>query len=130
MNKIKSFQDLEIWKNSKDLSVCVYKLTQKDKFNRDFGLRDQIRRAVISIPSNIAEGFSRNNNNELIQFLRIAKGSCAEAITQLIIAKEIDYLSEMEFNELLIKLETLSDEIGKFINYLRTKRKNKEFLPK
>lgn len=127
---IKSFQDLEIWQDGKDLAVLIYKLTQRERFNRDYGLRDQIRSSFISIPSNIAEGFARNNNNELIQFLRIAKGSCAEAITQLIIAKEIEYIKEDEFQEILSKLENLSDKISKFINYLRTKRKNKEFLPK
>lgn len=126
--KITNFKDLEIWQDGKNLSVSIYKITQEKKFNRDFGLRDQIRKAVVSIPSNIAEGFNRNNNNELIQFLKISKGSCAEAITQLIIAREIGYLSDMEYKEILMKLETLNDKIGKFINYLRNKRKNKEFL--
>lgn len=130
MTKIQNFQDLDIWQDGKELSVLIYKLTQREKFNRDFGLRDQIRSSFISIPSNIAEGFARNNNNELIQFLRIAKGSCAEAVTQLIIAKEIGYLTEEEFKEILSKLEDLNNKISKFINYLRNRRKNNEFLPK
>lgn len=127
MNKIKNFQDLEIWQVGKNLSVSIYQITNKNKFQRDFGLRDQIRKAIVSIPSNIAEGFNRRNNNELIQFLRIAKGSCAETITQLIIAKEIGYLSDIEYDGILAKLNILNDKIGKFINYLRAKRKNKEF---
>lgn len=130
MVKIKNFQELEIWQDGKNLAVIVYKLTQKEIFNKDFGLRDQVRRSIVSIPSNIAEGFARNNNNELIQFLRISKGSCAEAITQLIISNDIGYLTKEEFIKILTRLEDLNDKISRFINYLRIKRKNKEFLPK
>ncbi len=91
--KITKFQDLEIWQLAIDLVILVYKLSNGAKFTRDFGLRDQVRRAVISIASNIAEGFEMNNNNDFVRFLRIAKGSIGEVKTQLIIAWKLNYIS-------------------------------------
>jgi len=76
--KIVKFEDLEIWKLAILGVKNIYKLTQNENFSRDFGLRDQIQRAVVSISSNIVEGFEKNNNNEFIRFLKIAKGSCGE----------------------------------------------------
>ncbi|OGK39896.1 hypothetical protein A3A74_05430 [Candidatus Roizmanbacteria bacterium RIFCSPLOWO2_01_FULL_35_13] len=125
--KITKFQDLEIWQLAIDLVILVYKLSNGVKFTRDFGLRDQVRRAVVSIVSNIAEGFEMNNNNDFIRFLRIAKGSTGEVKTQLIIAWRLNYISEAEFKDVLAKLDMLSLKIGKFISYLLSKRKNKEF---
>ena len=125
--KITKFQDLEIWHLAIDLVILVYKLSNGVKFTRDFGLRDQVRRAVVSIVSNIAEGFEMNNNNDFIRFLRIAKGSTGEVKTQLIIAWRLNYISEAEFKDVLAKLDMLSLKIGKFISYLLSKRKNKEF---
>ena|SRR3989344_1030895 len=125
--KITKFQDLEIWQLAIDLVILVYKLSNGVKFTRDFGLRDQVRRAVVSIVSNIAEGFEMNNNNDFIRFLRIAKGSTGEVKTQLIIAWRLNYISEAEFKDTLVKLDMLSLKIGKFISYLLSKRRNKEF---
>jgi four helix bundle protein len=125
--KIKSFEDLDIWKVSLKLTKIIYDLTAKSLFSKDFVLRDQIRRAVISISSNIVEGFEKNNNNELIRFLRIAKGSAGETRNQIIIAYTIGYITEAEFkftNELIIDL---SNQIGRFIVYLETNRKNGGF---
>ena len=82
---------LEVWKLSLELATDVYKLTQKGNLAKDFSFRDQIRRAAISIPSNIAEGFRRNYKKEFGRFLRIALGSCGELETQLIIAHERNY---------------------------------------
>jgi four helix bundle protein len=120
--KITNFQDLEIWQLGKELSVFIYTLTNKGNFCKDYGLRDQIRRSCVSIPSNIAEGFERDNNNELINYLRIAKGSCSEAITQIIISSEILYISKEEKNILLSKLNLLSSKIACFIIYLKNNR--------
>ncbi len=77
------FRNLMVWKKSKDLAVYIYKLTNTGSFSKDFGLRDQIRRAAVSIPSNIAEGDERDTNKESVRFLYIAKGSLAELLTQL-----------------------------------------------
>ena len=86
MNKIQKFEDLNVWKESVKLSVKIYKSLKNCK---DFGLRDQLQRSAVSIPSNIAEGFDRKGNKEFIQFLYIAKGSCSELRTQLYIAVEV-----------------------------------------
>ena len=75
--QVKNFEDLEIW-NARALTREIYQLTRDSKFSRDFGLRDQIRRAAVSIMSNIAEGFERGGNQEFIQFLYVAKASCGE----------------------------------------------------
>jgi len=126
--KIRKFEDLKIWKLSLKITKKIYDLTSKSKFSRDFGLRDQIRRAIISVSSNIVEGFEKNNNNEFIRYLKIAKGSTGEVRNQLYIALTVGYITESEFKNLDAQLIDLSKQMGSFINYLVTKRKNKEFL--
>jgi len=84
--KIKKFEDLESWKKARTLTNEVYKATTAGNFVRDFALKDQIRRASISILSNIAEGFERGGDKEFLQFLAVAKGSCGEVRAQLYIA--------------------------------------------
>lgn len=88
------FQDLQVWQRSKNLAVEIYRLTNNGAFNRDFGLRDQVRRAAVSVASNIAEGHERGTNRDSVRFFYMAKGSIAELQTQLIIAREIGYISE------------------------------------
>jgi four helix bundle protein len=80
---VKYFEDLEVWKSARTLTRKIYALTGKNAFSKDFGLCDQIRRASVSIMSNIAEGFERGGTQEFIQFLSIAKGSCGEVRCQL-----------------------------------------------
>jgi four helix bundle protein len=116
--KITKFEDLTIWKDSLALTKTIYDHTAGPKFSRDFALRDQIRRAVISISSNIVEGFEKNNNNEFCRFLRISKGSSGEVKNQLYIAKQVGYISNTELEELLLKLDKLAKQIGAFIIYL------------
>jgi len=87
-----NFQKLNVWQRAKELAVFLYKLTGKGTFAKDWGLRDQIRRAAVSIPSNVAEGDELNTDRQSIKFFYIAKGSSAELLTQIIIAHEIDYL--------------------------------------
>jgi four helix bundle protein len=120
----KGFRELRIWQQSKDLAIEIYKITNNGKFQRDFGLRDQIRRAAISIPSNIAEGDERDTNKESIRFFHIAKGSLAELSTQLQIASEIDYLDKVVFDGLDIRLRELGKMIGSIIK-VRQKTKQK-----
>ena len=128
--KITKFEDLEIWKLSLKITKDIYDLTAKKEFSRDFGLRDQIRRAVVSVSSNIVEGFEKNNNNELIRFLRIAKGSAGETRNQLYIALAVNYITQQEFNKTNKDLEDLSNQIGGFIVYLEKQRSNKQFIKK
>lgn len=128
--KIQRFEDLNIWKLSIEIVKDVYDFTSKGQFAKDFGLRDQIRKAAVSISSNIVEGFEKNNNNEFIRFLRISKGSSGETRNQAYIAFIINYITQEEFEKINSKLEKLSEQIGKFISYLEQKRKNEEFIKK
>lgn len=90
---IKSFRDLKIWKEGIEVVKKVYNITKKFPKEEQYGLSSQMRRAAVSIPSNIAEGFRRKHNKEYIQFLNIALGSCAELETQLVIARELEYIN-------------------------------------
>lgn len=125
--KVTMFNDLEIWKISIEVTLEVYRLSTNGKFSQDFGLRDQIRRAAVSISSNIAEGFEIHNNNDFIRFLRIAKGSTGEVRNQLYIAHKLGYINGSEFKVTEEKLQILSSQIGRFIAYLLVKKSNKEF---
>ena len=100
-----SYENLEVWQKSVDLSVCIYKVMQDC---RDYGFKDQICRASVSIPSNIAEGMERDSVKETIHYLHIAKGSCAEVRTQLLIAQRVGYLEETEFIDLKENAESIS----------------------
>jgi four helix bundle protein len=127
--KANTFEELEIWQHSLPITKEVYQLTKKSSFYKDFALRDQIRRAVISVSSNIAEGFEKRNNNEFLRFLKIAKGSLGEVRSQLYIAQLLEYISLSEFDELLAKTLLLSSQIGALINYLdRFKASNSQPL--
>lgn len=110
-DKIEKFEDLRIWEEGINLTVEIYNAFRDC---RDFGLRDQIQRAAVSIPSNIAEGFDRQTNNEFIRFLRIAKGSCAELRTQLIISQRVGILKN---DDLIEGTRRLSSMIQKLISY-------------
>jgi four helix bundle protein len=116
---VKRFEDLEVWIEAKNFSVAIYKLSDVDSFKKDFSLRDQIRRASVSIVSNIAEGFERNGNKEFIQFLSYAKGSAGEVRAQLYILKELSYISNENFDVLYFKIETISKMLSGFMNYLK-----------
>lgn len=128
--KIQKFEDLPIWKLSFIITKEIYDITAKEKFSKDFGLRDQIRRAVVSISSNIVEGFEKNNNNEFVRFLKIAKGSVGETRNQLYISIAVGYISQAEFDGINEKLQDLAAQIGGFIVYLQKKKENREFLKK
>ena len=93
MSRIERFEDIDAWKKAKELSKAIYEITSKGDFSRDFGLRDQIRRAAVSVVSNIAEGFERGGNKEFRQFLSSAKGSAGEVKAQLHVAFDVKYLN-------------------------------------
>ena len=105
--KSRSYRDLEVWKLSIDLVKQVYQVTQNFPVSEKFGLINQIRRAAVSIPSNIAEGQGRNSTKEFKRFLAISLGSLAELETQLIIAKEIEYLTQYGLDALLSPLDRI-----------------------
>jgi len=128
--KINKFEDLDIWKLSLVITKEIYDLSSQPGFSKDFELKNQIRRAVISISSNIVEGFERNNNNEFIRFLKISKGSCGEVKNQLYIALTIKYMGQAEFDNINNKIDNLLNQIGKFITYLIDKRRKGEFINK
>lgn len=109
------FKELKVWQKSKNLAVYVYKMTNSGKFGHDYNLRDQIRRAVVSIPSNIAEGDERETDKEAVRYFYIAKGSSAEALTQAIIAFEIGYIQEETFKEVENKCKEVSGMLSKLI---------------
>ena len=116
---IKRFEDIESWRKGRECTRLVYEMSSRDKFARDFALRDQIRRASISVMSNIAEGFERSGDREFINFLSIAKGSCGEARAQLYVALDQNYITEQEFStadELFVETSRL---ISGFMKYLQ-----------
>lgn len=117
--QVKNFEDLEIWKEARRLSGEIYRLTRGEKFAKDFGLSRQIQRASVSIMSNIAEGFERGGNQEFVQFLYIAKGSCGEIRSQLYIALDQKYVDEKVAENLLITLKRLSVMIKHLIDHLK-----------
>src|SRR4030043_274721 len=108
---ISKFEELIAWQKSRELVTAIYKVTNGKELSRDFGLRDQIRRAAVSIMSNIAEGFERAGRAEFHQFLVIAKGSCAEVRSQLYIALDIGYISQAEFD----RVHEMAIETGRII---------------
>jgi four helix bundle protein len=118
VKKIEMFEDLQVWKEGMLLTTKIYASLVKCN---DFGLRDQMQRAAVSIPSNIAEGYERNSNKEFIQHLFIAKGSCAELRTQLYLAIKIGILNESTGNELLELTKKISAMLMKLI---KTRREN------
>jgi four helix bundle protein len=120
MATYESFEELEVWKLAMDLCTEVYSITNQDAFSKDFGLKDQIRRSSVSVPSNIAEGHERDSKNQFIYFLTIAKGSCGELKTQLMIARNLKYIDETIYLELATKSTKIGKQLGGFINYLKS----------
>jgi four helix bundle protein len=119
MATFKSFEEIECWKKSRELTRRVYAVSNKSAFSKDFGLKDQIRRAAVSIMSNIAEGNDRSGTREFIQFLANAKGSAAEVRCQLYVALDQSYISDREFGELSDLSTETSRIIGGLLRYLR-----------
>ena len=119
MATIKRFEDIEAWKRARKLAKGVYDASKLAKFARDFGLKDQIHRAAVSIMSNIAEGFERGGNQEFIQYLATSKGSCGEVRSQLYVALDQGYIDEQLFGELYRSAEAISKMLSAFMDYLR-----------
>jgi four helix bundle protein len=110
-----NFEKLKVWQRAKGLAVYIYELTSKGKFTRDFGLRDQMRRAAVSTPSNISEGDEYSSDKQAVKFFYVAKGSVAELLTQSIIAHEIGYIVDSEFHYINEECKGISAMLTKLI---------------
>lgn len=119
MGKIERFEDIQAWQKARKLNQGIYGVTNSGSFRHDFALKDQMRRAGISIMLNIAEGFARRTHQEFARFLFIAHGSVAEVQSALYIAKDQGYLSEQDFDTLYRDADEVSRLISGFIKYLR-----------
>lgn len=119
MQPAKRFEDLVFWRQARELTRLVYTLTQKDGFAKDYGLKDQVQRAAVSVMSNIAEGFSRGGNVEFLQFLFIAKGSLSEVQSQLYVALDLAYISRDEFQQAYSKVDRVAKTMNTFIQAVK-----------
>ena len=123
MGRFNSFEEINSWKKSRIFNKRIYEITNGEEFKKDFDLVRQIRRASISISSNIAEGFERNTDKEFIYFLFVAKGSSAEVRSQLYLALDLNYITKIEFDELFENVSDISKLISGFIKYLNDSQK-------
>ena len=119
MATIDRFEDIEAWKEARALAKSIYVASASGAFAKDFGLRDQIRRASVSILSNVAEGFERGGDKEFLHFLSLAKGSCGEVRAQLYVALDQGYLPEDVFQRLIDHSLRISRLLGAFMTYLK-----------
>ena len=110
-----NFFKLIVWQKAKDLAVRIYKTSQGNRISKDFGLKDQLQRAAVSISANIAEGDELGSDKQSVKYFYIAKGSTAELMTQLIIANEIGYIDNNELDQLLGECKTISTMLRKII---------------
>ena len=120
MTAITRFEDIEAWKTSRQLTNSIYAQTSQTGFSRDFGLRDQIRRASVSVMSNIAEGFESRTDVQFINYLGLARASAGEVRSQLYIAFDQKYITEEQFKDTYAIAETCARQIAKFIKYLES----------
>ena len=119
MAKFSKFEEIQAWQKAYDVTLQVYKITSDGNFAKDFGLRDQIRRASVSIMANIAEGHGRKSNAEFANFLNIARGSVAEVQSHLYIAVGLNYINKNEFEEIYQLLTEISRMTLVLAKYLR-----------
>ena len=121
MAVVKDFRELRCWQAARVLTKDVYALTKGGEFARDYGLKDQVQRAAVSIGSNIAEGFERDNNAELSRFIGYAKGSAGEVISQLYTAFDVGYITESQLQKLVAQLKEIGGMLSKVRSSVRAK---------
>jgi four helix bundle protein len=117
--RIRKFEEIESWKKSRELTSKIYWTTSKGKFTKDYGLRDQIQRAAVSIMANIAEGFSSGSSKSFLVFLRYSYRSASEVQSLLYIAHDIGYIDEIEFETIYNETDFIKRLINEFIQYLK-----------
>ena len=120
MATITRFEEIEAWKSARQLTDLIYRVSKEGGFARDFGLRDQIRRAAVSAMSNIAEGFESQSQAMFMSYLYRAKGSAGEVRSQLYVALDQDYISQAQFEEAYDLADKTSRQLGRFIAYLKS----------
>jgi len=119
MSKIEKFEDIVAWQKARELTKAVYAQTKGNQFARDFGLKDQIQRASVSIMGNVAEGFDRGGDKEFIQFLSMSKGSCGEVKSHLYVALDQQYVTAAQFTNLYNSADEVGRLLSGFMAYLR-----------
>ena len=120
MATFESFEEIEAWKRARRLVQEIYEISNEGSFCKDFGLRDQTRKAAVSILSNIAEGFERGGSGEFQQFLSVAKGSTGEVRAQLYVALDQGYINQETFERLVSRTNEIAGMISKLMSYLRS----------
>lgn len=115
----KRFEDLEVWQLARDLTRIVYKVSSGGRLAKDFCLRDQLRKASVSVMSNLAEGFERGGSREFLQFVALAKGSCGEVRSQLYVALDQEYIGQADFDRVFELTVRLSRMLASLLRYLR-----------
>ena len=130
MAKIERFEDLEVWQIAKEIAVEVYRISDLEPIKSDFGLKDQIRRAAMSLSDNVAEGFEYNNNPDFIRFLVYAKGSSGELRNKLIILFECGKMTKADYENLYKKSVEFSSKAKSFISYLKSFEAQKKLSAK
>ena len=123
--KVERFENLVAWQKTRELTKSVYLLTKKEPFSKDFGLREQIRRASVSIMSSLAEGFERGSSSEFHQLIVIAKASCAEVRSQLCVALDVGYITKEQFDSISKLAVEVSRIIGGLKSAIKRQRNNK-----
>ena len=126
--KITRFEDIESWQLARELTKFIYNAVKERAFSKDYGLRDQICRASLSVMSNIAEGFNSGSNREFARFLSYGQRSCAEVQSQLYVALDQKYIVKDDFHQIYELAAKTSSKIGAFIKYLKKSPKNKKGL--
>lgn len=121
MGTIQRFEELDVWQNARTLTNRIYAHTQDDPFAKDFGLRDQIQRASVSIMSNIAEGFESRTQNVFVDYLGHARGSAGEVRAQLYVAHDQEYISASTFDDTYDLADNVSRQLFKLIEYLKSR---------
>ncbi len=116
---IKRFEEMKVWQDARMFTRVIYEMTANHSFKKDVGLKDQIQRASVSVMSNIAEGYERDNNKELVRFLLYSKGSIGEVRSLLCVASDLSYISDTEFQRTRETAIAISAQIANFIKYLR-----------
>ena len=119
MSKIEKFEDIKAWQRARSLANDIFNKTNKSKFTKDFGLRDQIQRASVSIMANIAEGFGSETHKEFLQFLNYSRRSLLEVQSHLYVALDRKYINQQEFDELYVKSINVKKLISGFMRYLK-----------
>lgn len=118
MPTITRVEEIEAWQTARELAKMIYSINEEGKIARDFGLKEQLRRASVSVMSNVAEGFESKTQALFIRYLGIAKASAGEVRSQLYVARDVGYLTEQQFSNLFQMAEKASRQLSRFISYL------------